>query len=256
MQLPVNAFKQALRAGRTQIGLWVGLADAYVTELLATSGFDWLLLDGEHAPNDLRSLLAQLQALAAYPTQPIVRPVSGDAALVKQLLDIGAQTLLIPMVESAEQARALVAAMRYPPRGMRGVGSALARAARWGQVEAYLARAEDELCLLLQVESVRGMDNLEAIAAVEGVDGVFFGPSDLAASMGLLGKSTDAAVQAAVRNGIATVRRAGKAAGVLTTETPLAREYLQQGAQFVGVGIDTLLLTRAARELAASFKPR
>jgi 4-hydroxy-2-oxoheptanedioate aldolase len=254
MQLPVNTFKQALRAGRPQIGLWIGLANPYVAELLATSGYDWLVFDGEHAPNDVRSLLAQLQAVAPYPVHPIVRAVVGDTALIKQLLDIGAQTLLIPMVETAEQARALVAATRYPPRGVRGVGSSLARAARWGQVEGYLARAERELCLLLQVESVRGLDNLEAIAAVEGVDGVFFGPSDLAASMGLLGKSTDPAVQAAVANGIATVRRAGKAAGVLTTEIPVARSYLEQGAGFVGVGTDTLLLTRAARELAAAFK--
>jgi 4-hydroxy-2-oxoheptanedioate aldolase len=254
MQLPVNSFKQALRAGRPQIGLWAGLADPYVAELLATSGFDWLLFDGEHAPNDLRSLLAQLQAVAPYPVHPIVRAVVGDTALIKQLLDIGAQTLLIPMVESAEQARALVAATRYPPRGVRGVGSGLARAARWGQVDGYLTRAEEEICLLLQVESVRGLDNLEAIAAVDGVDGVFFGPSDLAASMGLLGKSTDQAVQTAVANGIAAVRRAGKAAGVLTSEIPVARSYLAQGALFVGVGIDTLLLTRAARELAATFK--
>ncbi|MFO1410632.1 MAG: 4-hydroxy-2-oxoheptanedioate aldolase [Steroidobacteraceae bacterium] len=256
MELPVNAFKQALRAGRPQIGLWVGLADAHVAELLATTGFDWLLFDAEHAPNDLRSLLAQLRAAAPYPVSPIVRPVIGDAALIKQLLDAGAQTLLIPMVETAEQARALVAAIRYPPRGIRGVGSALARAARWGQVEGYLARAEEELCLLLQVESVRGMENLEAIAAVEGVDGVFFGPSDLAASMGLLGKSSDPAVLAAVRNGIAAVRRSGKAAGVLTTEIPVAHAYLEQGAAFVGVGVDTLLLGRAARELAAQFKSK
>jgi 4-hydroxy-2-oxoheptanedioate aldolase len=254
MQLPVNTFKQALRTGRPQIGLWAGLADSYVAELLATSGFDWLLFDGEHAPNDVRSLLAQLQAVAPYPVHPIVRAVVGDTALIKQLLDIGAQTLLIPMVETAEQARALVAATRYPPHGVRGVGSALARAARWGQVEGYLARAEEELCLLLQVESVRGLDNLDAIAAVDGVDGVFFGPSDLAASMGLLGKSTDKVVQSAVVNGIAAVRRAGKAAGVLTTEIPVARSYLEQGATFVGVGTDTVLLTRAARELAAAFK--
>ena len=254
MQLPVNTFKQALRAGQPQIGLWVGLADAYVAELLATSGFDWLLLDGEHAPNDVRSLLAQLQAVAPYPVSPIVRPVIGDAALIKQLLDVGAQTLLVPMVETAEQARALVAAMRYAPRGVRGVGTALARAARWGQVDGYLERAEQELCLLLQVESVRGMDNLEAILAVEGVDGVFFGPSDLAASMGRLGRSADPAVQAALRHGIASVRRAGKAAGILTTELPLARSYLEQGALFVAVGVDTLLLARAARELAAQFR--
>ena len=256
MQMPVNDFKRALRAGKPQFGLWVGLADAYVAELLATSGFDWLLLDAEHAPNDVRSLLAQLQALAPYPVSPIVRPVIGDAAVIKQLLDIGVQTLLVPMVETAEQARDLVAATRYAPRGVRGVGSALARAARWGQVDGYLTGAEEELCLLLQVESVRGMENLDAIAAVEGVDGVFFGPSDLAASMGLLGKSTDPAVQAAVRNGIAAVRRAGRSAGVLTTEIPVAHAYLAEGAAFVGVGVDTLLLTRAARELAANFRQK
>jgi 4-hydroxy-2-oxoheptanedioate aldolase len=255
MELPRNPFKQALRAGQPQIGLWVGMAQPYVAEMLATSGFDWLLLDGEHAPNDVRSLLGQLQAVAPYATHPIVRPVVGDTALIKQLLDIGAQTLLIPMVETAEQAKSLVAAMRYPPRGVRGVGSALARAARWGQVEGYLHRAEEELCLLVQVESVRGLDNLEAIAAVDGVDGVFFGPSDLAASMGLIGKSTDPSVQSAVEKGISIVRRAGKAAGLLTTELPLARKYVDQGALFVGIGIDTLLLTRAARDLAASFKP-
>jgi 4-hydroxy-2-oxoheptanedioate aldolase len=255
MELPRNPFKQALRAGQPQIGLWVGMAQPYVAEMLATSGFDWLLLDGEHAPNDVRSLLGQLQAVAPYATHPIGRPVVGDTALIKQLLDIGAQTLLIPMVETAEQAKSLVAAMRYPPRGVRGVGSALARAARWGQVEGYLHRAEEELCLLVQVESVRGLDNLEAIAAVDGVDGVFFGPSDLAASMGLIGKSTDPSVQSAVEKGISIVRRAGKAAGLLTTELPLARKYVDQGALFVGIGIDTLLLTRAARDLAASFKP-
>lgn len=255
MELPRNPFKQALRAGQPQIGLWVGMAEPYVAEMLATSGFDWLLLDGEHAPNDVRSLLGQLQAVAPYATHPIVRPVVGDTVLIKQLLDIGAQTLLIPMVETAGQAKSLVAAMRYPPRGVRGVGSALARAARWGQVEGYLQRAEEELCLLVQVESVRGLENLEAIAAVDGVDGVFFGPSDLAASMGLIGKSTDPSVQAAVEKGISIVRRAGKAAGLLTTELPLARKYVEQGALFVGIGIDTLLLTRAARDLAASFKP-
>ena len=254
MQLPVNTFKQALRAGQPQIGLWVGLADAYVAELLATSGFDWLLLDGEHAPNDVRSLLAQLQAVAPYPVTPIVRPVIGDAALIKQLLDVGAQTLLVPMVETAEQARALVAAMRYAPRGVRGVGTALARAARWGQVDGYLERAEQELCLLLQVESVRGMDNLEAILAVEGVDGVFFGPADLSASMGLLGEPAHPQVQQAILDGIAVVRAAGKAAGVLAPDPKLARRYLDAGALFVAVGVDTTLLTRACRELAAAYK--
>ena len=254
MHIPVNPFKQALREGRPQIGLWVGLADAYVAEALATTGFDWLLIDGEHAPNDLRSTLAQLQAVAPYPSHPIVRPPIGDAALIKQVLDIGAQTLLIPMVDRAEQAARMVAATRYPPAGMRGVGSALARSSRWNQVEGYLHGADEQMCVLVQAESVAALESLPRIAAVEGVDGVFFGPSDLSASMGLLGKPGDASVREAIRGGIASVRRAGKAAGVLAPDRAIAEEYLAVGASFVAVGTDTGLLSRAAADLAASYK--
>jgi len=254
MQIPANTFKQALRDGRAQIGLWLGWTDPYVAEALAPTGFDWLLIDGEHAPNDVRTLLAQLQAVAPYPVHPIVRPVQGDTALIKQLLDIGAQTLLVPMVETAEQAAQLVAATRYPPQGIRGVGASLARASRWNQVDDYLDRANDEVCLLVQVESVRGLHNLDAIARVEGVDGVFFGPADLSASMGLRGQPAHADVQRAIRDGMATVRAAGKAPGILSTDRALAREYLAQGALFVAVGVDTTLLVRAARELAREFK--
>jgi len=254
MQLPLNSFKRALAAGKPQIGLWVGLADAYAAELLATTGFDWLLLDGEHAPNDPRSILPQLQAIAPYPAHPVVRPVTGDVALIKQYLDIGAQTLLVPMVESAEQAAQVVAATRYPPRGIRGVGSALARASRWNQVGNYLTQCEQELCVLVQVESVAALANLPAIAAVEGVDGVFFGPADLSASMGLIGRAGDPKVQEALTRGIRVVREHGKAAGILTADPQLARDYLALGAQFVAVGVDTTLLVRAARSLAAAFR--
>lgn len=254
MQMPVNRFKQALRAGKPQIGLWAGLADAYAAELLAGAGFDWLLLDAEHAPNDPRSVLAQLQALAPYPVHPIVRPVQGDVALIKQYLDVGAQTVLIPMIDTAEQAARMVAATRYPPRGIRGVGSALARASRWNQIEGYLHKADDEMCVLIQVESVTALQNLPAIAAVAGVDGVFFGPADLSASMGLLGKPGDPRVQKALADGIACVKSAGKAAGLLTADRQLARECLALGALFVAVGVDTTLLVKAARELAAAFK--
>jgi 4-hydroxy-2-oxoheptanedioate aldolase len=254
MQLPGNAFKAALRAGRPQIGLWVGLADGYVAELLATTGFDWLALDAEHAPNDPRSILAQLQAIAPYPVHAVVRTASDDATLIKQYLDIGAQTLLVPMVESAEQAERVVAATRYPPAGMRGVGSALARASRWNQIGDYLHRCAQEICVLVQVESADGLNNLQAIASTEGVDGVFFGPADLAASMGLLGGTSDQAVQDAIAHGIETVRNAGKAAGVLSTDPTIARKYLDLRAQFVAVGIDTTLLVRAANDLRAAFK--
>ncbi|WP_298364256.1 4-hydroxy-2-oxoheptanedioate aldolase [Azospirillum sp.] len=255
MKTPENAFKRAMAAGAPQYGLWLGLADAYCAEIAAGSGFDWLLIDGEHAPNDLRGVLAQLQAIAAYPTShPIVRPVIGDTALIKQMLDLGVQTLLIPMVETAEQAAALVAATRYPPDGVRGVGSALARASRWNRFPHYLAEADAEICLLVQVESLRGLENLDAIAAVPGVDGVFFGPADLSASMGLRGQPNHPTVRAAIEQGMARVRQAGKAPGVLATDETVARAYLAAGALFVGVGVDTTLYARAASALAARFR--
>jgi 4-hydroxy-2-oxoheptanedioate aldolase len=253
MDMPINTFKRALQRGRPQIGLWVGLADPYVAELLAGAGFDWLLIDAEHAPNDPRSVLAQLQAMAPYAVHPIVRPVQGNVELIKQYLDLGAQTLIIPMVESAEQAALMVAATRYPPRGIRGVGSALARASRWNRIDGYLDRSDDEMCVIVQVESVTALANLESIAAVPGVDGVFFGPADLSASMDLLGKPMDPAVQTAIAQGIATVIRAGKAAGSLSADSAVARSYLAQGATFVAVGVDTSLLAKAASQLAAAF---
>lgn len=255
MEIPTNVFKRALRLGNPQIGLWVGLADSYAAELLATTGFDCLVIDAEHSPNDPRSVLPQLQAMAPYPVHPIVRPVCGSAVSIKQYLDIGAQTLIIPMVETPEQAREVVAATRYPTRGVRGVGSALARASRWNQIDDYLRRADDEICVLVQAESLKALANLESIAAVDGVDGVFFGPADLASSMGLLGKPSDPAVQTAVAQGMATVKKAGKAAGTLTADRRLARQYLAQGALFVAVGVDTTMLVKAAKELAAEFKP-
>lgn len=250
VHIPQNSFLHALRAGKTQIGLWHGLFHPYVTELLAGTGFDWLCLDAEHSPSDHHNLLAQLQAIAAYPAAPVVRTVSDDVSLIKQYLDLGAQTLLIPMVESAAQAARIVAATRYPVRGIRGVGSALARASRWNQVPDYLRRCEDELCVLVQVESVAGLASLEAVASTDGIDGVFFGPSDLAASMGLLGQSGDARVQQAIAEGISTVRACGKAAGVLTVDLGLARKYMERGATFVAVGLDTGLLVRSATDLA------
>lgn len=253
MQLPVNHFKQALRDGRVQIGLWHGLLDPYVSELLAGTGFDWLCIDAEHSPNDPRNVLAQLQAMAPYAVSPVVRTLNDDVALLKQYLDIGAQTLLIPMVETARQAAHVVAASRYPPRGIRGVGSALARASRWTQVPDYLHCCEQQLCVLVQIESVNGLRNLREIAEVEGVDGVFFGPSDLAASMGFLGRSAASEVQQAIIEGISTTRATGKAAGVLSTDMEIADKFLASGAQFVAVGLDTTLLVRAARDLAARF---
>ena len=259
----VNPFKQALRAGRPQIGLWLSMADPYAAEMLAATGFDWLLIDGEHAPNDLRRTLATLQAIGsakadlgagAKAPHPIVRPVIGEVPLIKQYLEIGAQTLLVPIVDTAEQAARLVQAMRYPPRGIRGVGSSMARSSRWSTVDDYAGTADDQMCLLVQAETVTAMQNLEAIASVDGVDGVFFGPADLSASMGLLGQITHPSVKAAIEDGIRRVRAAGKAPGVLTVDPALARHYLDHGALFVAVGVDAALLSRAARDLAHAFK--
>ena len=254
MDMPINTFKQRLRSGEAQIGLWLGLADAYCAELAANAGFDWLLIDGEHAPNDLRAMLGQLQAVAPYPGQPVIRPVIGDTALIKQVLDIGVQTLLVPMVESADQARELVRAIHYPPHGVRGVGSALARASRWNSIPGYLDKADEQMCLLVQIENREGLANLDAIAAVEGVDGVFIGPADLSASMGFRGNPGHPDVQAAIEDAIARIRRAGKAAGILSADEKLARRYIELGAAFVAVGVDTTVLMRGLQALASTFK--
>lgn len=254
MQTHETPFKHRLLAGETLTGLWLGLANPYTAEMAATAGFDWLLLDAEHSPNDLKGLLGQLQAIAPYASHPIVRPPVGDPVLIKQYLDIGVQTLLVPMVETADQASGLVAAMRYPPRGIRGVGHVLARAAHWGAVDDYLERADAELCLLVQVETLQGLENLEAIAATEGVDGVFIGPADLSASMGHLGDPGHPEVRSAIHHAIARLGAIGKPVGIVTIDEDEARAYLDAGCGFVGVGIDTLLLMKAMHGLAQRFR--
>lgn len=265
MHTPVNTFKQALAAGQTQLGLWVALASPYSTELVAGIGYDWLLLDGEHAPNDVRSTLTQLQAVASAQqafgdrrSHPIVRvPVgTGDVgvALIKQHLDIGAQTLLVPMIDTAEQAALVVAASRYAPVGIRGMGSALARASRWQAHPRYVHEANDQVCVLVQAETVLAMRNLDAIAATPGVDGVFIGPADLSASMGHPGNAAHPEVQAAIEDGIARILKAGKAPGILATSEAQARKWLAAGARFVAVGADTLLLAAGATQLLATYR--
>jgi 4-hydroxy-2-oxoheptanedioate aldolase len=248
-----NAFQLGLRNGRPQVGLWLSLADAYSAELCATAGFQWLLIDGEHAPNELRSTLMQLQAVAPYGGHPVVRVVNADRDRIKQLLDIGVQTLLVPMIDTPEQARAVVAATRYPPQGVRGVGAAVARASRWGLRRDYLDVANDEVCVLVQAETATALDHLQEICAVDGVDGVFIGPADLAASLGYRGQPTHPVVQAAIDQALRTIVASGKAAGTLTGDPQLARHYLALGASFVAVGIDATLLAQATRKLAADF---
>lgn len=248
-----NPFKSALVAGQPQIGLWLSMADAYLAEVAATARFDWLLIDGEHAPNDLRSMLAALQAIAPYPSHPVVRVPQGDTALIKQVLDIGARSLLVPMVDTAEQARAIAAATQYPPQGVRGVGSAVARSSLWTSRADYMDIADDEICLLVQAETVTAMHNLPEICAVQGVHGVFIGPADLSASMGHRSNPGHPEVQAAIDKAIATIVASGKAAGILTSDPALAQHYLQLGCTFVAVGVDVLVFAQAARQLRAQF---
>jgi 4-hydroxy-2-oxoheptanedioate aldolase len=254
MQLPTNAFKRAIRAGQQQIGLWVSMPSAYGAELLAGSGFDWLLLDTEHSPSDVTTVLPQLQAVAAYPSvSAVVRPAWNDKVLVKRHLDIGAQTLLIPYVSTEAEAAAAVASMRYPTRGVRGVAGTT-RAARFGRIPEYAKRAEDELCLLVQVETREALDNLEAIARLDGIDGVFIGPADLAAALGHLGEPGHPEVQAAIADGIRRIRACGKAPGILAMDEPSARRYIEAGTTFTAVGMDVAILARETARLAAAFR--
>lgn len=252
MKTPKNSFKQALAEGRQQYGFWLGLCNPLSAELCGQCGYDWLLIDAEHAPNDLQTLHTQLLAIENTPSQPVIRIVEGNTALIKQVLDLGAQTLLIPMVETAQQAKDLVAAMHYPPAGVRGVGTALARAARWNQVEGYFDDTDREMCLLIQVESTRAMQNLDEILQVDGIDGVFIGPTDLAGSMGHLGNPSHPEVVAAVETAIKKIRAAGKAAGTLATNRSLAKKYEATGIQFIALGVDTQILANTAKDLLSN----
>jgi 4-hydroxy-2-oxoheptanedioate aldolase len=254
MPAPRNAFKESLRHGRSQIGLWLALGNPYTAEICAGAGFDWLLIDAEHAPNDVPTILAQLQAMKGASCSAVVRPPIGEAWIVKQILDLGVQTLLVPMIESAEQARHMVRAVRYPPSGIRGVGAALARASAFNRISDYLHTANDEICLLLQVESRAGLAALDEIAATDGVDGVFVGPADLAADMGHIGQPGLPQVQDAVENALKRILKHKKAAGILTADQILARRYLEIGATFVAVGSDVGLLVGASSRLKADFK--
>jgi 4-hydroxy-2-oxoheptanedioate aldolase len=251
-----NAFKHALAAKRPQIGCWSTLPYPFISELLAGAGFDWLLLDTEHAPSDPVVMLSQLQAVQAErdkPTSAVVRPAWNDTVLIKRFLDIGAQTLLLPFVQNRDEAEAAVAATRYPPRGIRGMGGTV-RASKFGRDTAYVAEAERELCVLVQVETAEALEQLEDIAKVDGIDGVFIGPGDLSASMGVGGQVNHPTVRAAIDKAIARILACGKAPGILMLDEPRARECLDLGALFVAVATDQVLLRKAADDVAARFK--
>lgn len=254
MPAPHNPFKAALKAGTPQMGCWLGLADPYIAQISASAGFDWLLIDAEHAPNDVRSIVAQLQVIAGFDSHAVVRPTIGETWMIKQLLDAGAQTLLIPMVESADQVRELVRAVTYPPHGVRGVGAALARASNFAAIPDYLQTARDEICLIIQVENRAGMAALDEILAVDGIDGVLIGPSDLAADMGHIGNADAPEVQAAVLDCMRKIVASGKAGGILTLQQETQKKCLEIGATFIATDIDVTLFASAMRNSASAAK--
>ncbi|MFO1351704.1 MAG: aldolase/citrate lyase family protein [Gammaproteobacteria bacterium] len=253
MDIPLNHFKHALKAGRSQIGFWSSLASHLSVEILAGAGFDWLLLDTEHAANELPMVLSQLQATTGGTAQPVVRPPWNDMVTIKRYLDAGVQSFLIPYVQNEQEARQAVASTRYPPRGVRGFASA-SRASRYGRVQDYYARCEDEICVLVQVETSTALANLEAICKVDGVDGVFIGPGDLSASMGYLGEPAHPQVNAAIEDAIRRIRACGNCPGILTGDEKLARRYIEIGCLFTAVGSDVGMLARGTEQLAARFK--
>jgi len=253
MNLPENAFKRALARGKPQIGLWSSLSSNYTVEVIAGAGFDWILLDSEHSPADIENLLTQLQAAASYPTHPVVRIPWNDMVTIKRVLDIGAQSLLVPYVSTAAEAKAAVSYTRYPPAGVRGVAGTT-RATRFGRIADYARRAHEEICLLVQVETQGALDNIEAICGMDGVDGVFIGPADLHASLGHPGEIANPKVKPMIDDAIRRIRKSGKAPGILTPNEADARHWLDCGALFVAVGADVGILARGAEALAAKFK--
>lgn len=253
MELPVNHFKHALAAGKQQLGLWSSLSSNYSVEVIAGSGYDWLLLDTEHSPNDLESVLSQLQAAQPYATNAVVRVAWNDTVLIKRYLDAGAQSLLIPYVQNAEEARAAVAATRYPPVGVRGVAGTT-RASRFGRIKGYAKIAHQQLCVLVQVETKEALANIEAICAVDGVDGVFIGPADLHASLGHTGETGNPAVVPMIEDAIRRIAKAGKAPGVLTSVEAEVRRYIAAGCLFTAIGSDVGLLARGSEQLLAKFR--
>src|SRR5215475_13297793 len=253
MDLPRNAFKHAIAAGQLQVGLWSSLCSNIAAEIVADAGFDWILFDTEHSPNEIPGLLSQLQAASRGTATAIVRPAWNDAVLIKRVLDIGAQSILVPYVQNAEEARRAVAAVRYPPAGIRGV-AASSRASRYGRVTDYLKKADSEICLLVQVETRAAMEHLEAIAKVEGVDGVFIGPSDLSASLGHIGNPAHPETQKALEDCVRRLKAVGKPAGILSGNEGEVHRYIGWGYTFVAVGSDVALLGRGADALAKKYR--
>jgi len=254
MKIRQNTFKQNLKKGKKQYGIWNGIPDSYAAEMCAGAGFDWVCIDGEHAPFDLRTILHNMQVVQSYNVPAIVRIPSVDPVLIKQLLDAGAQNILIPMIETADQAVLVAKAMAYPPQGIRGVGTALARAAQWNRVNDYFKLANEEMCCIGQIESIKAVENLDEILQVAGLDVCFLGPADLGATMGYLGQPGHPEVVKLVKECIQKIVKAGKVAGFLTGSKQLIEEYTAAGATMCGVGVDSLILAKGTKNLAESYK--
>ncbi len=250
-----NRFKAALKKGQKQYGIWNGIPHSYAAEILAGAGFDWVLIDAEHGPFSMDQIIIQVQAMSRYAVSPILRMRNADPIYMKPLLDAGLQSFIIPMVESGETAEMMAQAMRYAPEGNRGVGTALARAAKWNRVNNYFKEANDQMCLITQVESMKGVEALDDILAVKEVDVVFMGPADLAATMGHLGNPGHPEVKAQVNDCLKRIVKAGKTPGVLTSSKELIADYTDKGARMIGVGLDTIILAKATKELAEYYKP-
>ena len=254
MAAPVNSFKQSLKEGRQTIGCWLTQGTAIAAEIAATADFDWLLIDTEHSPNDVPSVLAQLQAIAGYDAAAAVRPHIGETHIIKQILDLGCQTLIVPMVESAAQAEMLVKSMRYPPNGIRGVGGAGARATGFSSHADYLTTADNEMCLVVQIETKAGLDALDDILTVDGVDAVFIGPSDLSANLGYIGNIGAPEVVKAVETALDKIAASDKASGIMALDPAAAKGYLARGVDFVAVSIDARTLALSLRAIAADMR--
>lgn len=254
MPAPHNPFKAALKNGETVIGCWMTLGDPIATEIAATAGFDWLLVDGEHTPYDISRIRMQLMAIEASGSHAAVRVPASETWILKQVLDVGAQTILVPMVESAEQAQQLVHDVRYPPTGGRGVGYSGARCSHYGGITDYGSTADEQICLLVQVENKAGLAALDDILAVDGVDGVFIGPADLSSDMGYMGQIMHPTVQATIKDAFRRIEAAGKAPGVLSTTSEMTQDMIDAGARFVATGVDLHLLAAALRDLAKQWK--
>lgn len=253
MKAPLNILKKALKDGRTQFGCWINMASTIGVELAGRAGFDWILIDAEHGPNGINEITAQLQALEGLGTPSVVRIPIGETWIIKQILDAGAQSILVPIVESAEQVRSLVAAVRYPPNGNRGVGSAVSRAGQFGNLTDYLQSADQQICLIVQLETRAGIDALDEMLAEDGIDGIFIGPSDLAADMGYLGELNAPVVQHTIADALRRISASGKAAGILSLKDSETPAHLENGARMIGIASDVLELNAALRKKVQSW---